>query len=100
VHSEMRLYFVFAHVNSRQYDLSHISVKLGEPCVLFRPNDVFQCFSDVISLFTLLMYGKYDFPFDELALQLARDVLREQEYHVDSCAHVNTPAYLLFNVNS
>jgi hypothetical protein len=35
VHSEMCLYFVFAHGNSRQYDLSHISVKLGEPWVLF-----------------------------------------------------------------
>jgi len=46
------------------------------------------------------MNGKYDFPFNELALQFARDVLREQEYHVYSCTHVNTPAYLLFNVNS
>lgn len=45
VHSEMSLYFVLAHVNSRQYNLGHISVKLGEPWVLFLPYDVFQCFS-------------------------------------------------------
>jgi hypothetical protein len=35
MHSEMRLNFVLAQVDSRQYDLGHISVKLGESWVLF-----------------------------------------------------------------
>lgn len=46
------------------------------------------------------MNGKYDFSFNEFALQLTWDVLREQEYQIDSSAHVNTPTNFLLNVNS
>jgi hypothetical protein len=44
--------------------------------------------------------GEYNFSLNKFALQLPRDVLREQEYQIDSCAHVNAPAYLLLNVYS
>ena len=46
------------------------------------------------------MNGEYDFSLNKFALQLPRDVLREQEYQIDSCAHIDTPAYLLLNVYS
>lgn len=64
----------FEHIYAWKNHWCDLSIKLWEPLDLGFINDVFKCYSNIITPFSLLLNREYKLILNKLALQLWRNV--------------------------